>query len=59
MRGTEMDILSDLIKNITFTQKIEKDAYNFLEYHGYKEIAEHCCKVADEAEKPNYEEVEL
>ncbi len=46
-----MDILSDLIGNISFTHQIEKDAYKFLEYHGYKEIAEHSNKVANEAEK--------
>lgn len=46
-----MDILSDLLENIAFTHQIEKDAYKFLEYHGYKEIAEHCSKVANEAER--------
>lgn len=46
-----MDILLNLIENIAFTHQIEKDSYNFLEYHGYKEIAEHCSKVANEAEK--------
>lgn len=46
-----MDRLSGLVENFTFTHQIEKDAYKFLEYHGYKEIAEHCNKVACEAEK--------
>lgn len=44
-----MALLSDLISNITLTHQTEKDAYKFLEYHGLKEIAEHCSKVANEA----------
>ncbi len=44
-------LLSDIVKNISFCNQIEKDAYTLLEYCGYKEIAEHSSRVAAEAEK--------
>lgn len=49
--GIRMRVLADIIKDISFCHQIEKDAYKLLEYHGYKEIAEHCNRVATEAER--------
>lgn len=45
------NVLSQLTEGFTFTGEIKNDAYEFLTYHGCKEVAEHSIKVALKAKE--------